>query len=146
MGKNNSGFTLIELLIVIAIVGILTAVAIPYYMNHQIKAKLTEVSNSMAVVQSAVTAYYQSSEGSWPNCPTVNEIRNSLGVGLESISRISAMSVTNGVITAIISGDIHPTVTGKTLTLTPRDGGDGSISWSWGWSADFPYHLRPKGN
>jgi len=144
MKHPSSGFTLIELLVVIAIIGILSAVAIPYYMNHQIKAKLTEVENAMAVLKNAVSAYRQDLE-SWPTCPTIVEVRNSLGVGLGSIDRILTVSVGNGVITVVVQ-NIHPTVDGETLTLTPNLNIDGSCSWTWGWSPGFPTHLRPKGN
>ena len=143
MSNPKSGFTLIELLIVIAIIGILAAVAIPYYQLHIIKARLTEVGNAMAVVQSAVSSYHQDSEGSWPNCPTIYEIRTSLGIGLGSIARISGMTIVNGVIIATIQG-VDPLVDNKILTLTPNANGDGSIGWAWGWSPDFPVYLRPK--
>jgi type IV pilus assembly protein PilA len=142
--KNfNLGFTLIELLVVIAIIGILAAVAMVYYSNYIIKAKLAEVENAMAVVGSAVSAYHHDNEDSWPDCPSINEVRNSLGVGLGSVSRISALSIVNGTITATIQ-NIHPTVDGKQITLTPTLMADGSISWTWGWSADFHSHLKHK--
>jgi type IV pilus assembly protein PilA len=141
--NNKSGFTLIELLIVIAIIGILAAVAIPFMHGHIIHARLTEVENAMATVKSSVTAYYQDSEGFWPNCATINEIRNSLGVGLGSITRISQMTIVNGVITATVQ-NIDPIVDGEALMLTPVVPGDGSVRWTWGASLNFPVHLRPK--
>ena len=145
MKNSNQGFTLIELLIVIAIIGILASVAIPYYQGYMIRARLVEVENTMAIVKSAVSAYRQEKETSWPDCPTINEIQNSLGVGLGAISRISLLSVDKdtGAITATVQ-NVHTMVDGKTITLTPRPAGDGSFSWTWGWSDGFPIHLRPK--
>jgi type IV pilus assembly protein PilA len=146
MSNPKSGFTLVELSIVICIIGILAAVAMPYYHGHIIRARLTEVENAMTVLKSAVTAYRQDKEGtSWPDCPSINEIRTSLGVGLLSVTRVSSVSVSsvNGMISVIVD-NIDPLVDNKTLTLTPNDLGDGSISWAWGWSPDFPMHLRPK--
>jgi len=137
------GFTLIELLIVIAIIGILAAVALPYYQGHRIKAQLTEVEHGMMVLKSAVTSYHQETD-TWPDCPTINEVRNSLGVGIEALSRISGISIVNGIIKVTIQ-NIHPMVDTQTLSLIPdANYGDDSISWKWGWSADFPVHLRPK--
>ena len=143
MRNKGSGFTLIELLIVIAIIGILASVALPFYHGYITKARLTEVENTMAVLKSAVSTYHQDNEGSWPNCPTITEIRNSLGIGLMSITRASGVVITNGVITVTIQ-NIDPLVDGKDLILTPSSVGDGSVNWSWGWSGNFPIHLRPK--
>lgn len=144
MKNSKAGFTLIELLVVIAIIGILAAVALPMYRGYTIMAKLSEVENAMSTVASGTTAYYYD-QNSWPSCPTINEVGNSLGVALGAISRISLLSVSNadGMITASIQ-DIHPMVDGRTLTLTPSTSSDGSITWNWGWSLDFPPQFRPK--
>lgn len=144
MKNSNKGFTLIELLIVIAIVGILAAVALPYYEGHKIKAKLTEVMNGISTVASAVSAYYHDN-GTFPNCPTINEVKNSLGVSFNAVTRISEISIQDGIITAYIT-QIHPMVNDKYLTLSPSLSSDGSIKWIWGWSSDFPVQFRPKGD
>jgi len=145
-----NGFTLIEMLIVIAIVGILAAVALPLFQMHAIRARMTEVTNGMSNVASAVAAYYQetSSEGgagTWPNCGNIAAIQTTLGVGLGSITRIQVMTINggNGVITVTVQ-NINPVVDGKTLSLTPNVAIDSSITWQWGTSSDFPDYLRPK--
>ena len=145
MKNINHGFTLLELLVVIAIIGILSAVAIPYYQGYIIRARLVEVEHTMAELKGAVSSYRQENENSWPDCPTITEIRNSLGFGLGAVSRISKLSINSntGVITATVD-NVHTMVNGKTITLTPTRKDDGSFSWSWGWSANFPMQFRPK--
>jgi type IV pilus assembly protein PilA len=58
--KNKKGFTLIELMIVVAIVGILAAIAIPAYLDYTVKSKLTEVSAAMDALAQAASEYHAS--------------------------------------------------------------------------------------
>ncbi len=142
MLRREKGFTLIELLIVIAIIGILAAIAIPMYKTQTIKAKLTEVTNGMSNVASAVAAYMQES-GGWPSASTKALIQSSLGVSTAALSRIDTMDVTAGVITAVVT-NIDATVNGSNLVMRPTSNADGSIQWDWGTTNNMPPAYVPK--
>jgi type IV pilus assembly protein PilA len=139
--KQVEGFTLIELLIVIAIIGILAAIAIPIYKQHTARARLVEVTNSMSHIASAVATYYQENS-IFPSGLDKPAIRTSLGVSLEAVSRITAASVTNGLISVTI-GNVTADVDGSTLTLSPRIASDDSIAWAWGGTIKDAYLPKP---
>jgi len=146
--RRSKGFTLIERLIVIAIIGIFAAVAIPIYRVQTIRAKLTEVTNSIRYVATALNnfASERSVDGStvvWPDCPDVTTIQTSLGVGLGGIGRIGSLRVdqTTGMIEATISR-IDPVVDGLTISLTPTLEANNSITWVWG--GTVPSGYGPK--
>ena len=147
--KWHKGFTLIELMIVVAIIGILAAVAIPMYKTQVIRAKMVEAVNIARYIAEAVGLYRQEAyahgmPGSWPDCPDIDAIRNSLGLGIP-VTRISGAKIdqATGEIELTLS-NIDGSVNGQTLTLKPTASADpdGSISWEWGGTIRPAYMPR----
>lgn len=133
MQQMQKGFTLIELMIVVAIIGILAAVAIPAYQNYTLKARFSEVVNSTAPIKTAVELCVQSGNcvsGTDISVPATGsraavEVPNDVGAqGAVTSVTIS----TAGVITAtpVAANGI---VAGDTYTLTPTRSATGGVTW-----------------
>ena len=142
--RSRKGFTLIELMVVVAIIGILAAIAIPMYRTQQIKSKMTEGTRAVSTVASAIGDYYQDEDAWPPACAAVGAIDNTLGVGISTARYISAMSTdASGAITVTYMG-IATGVNGNSLILTPSIGANGAVEWAWTGSAGMAQKYIPK--
>ncbi|HGH6709733.1 TPA: pilin, partial [Neisseria meningitidis] len=125
MNTLQKGFTLIELMIVIAIVGILAAVALPAYQDYTARAQVSEAILLAEGQKSAVTEYYLN-HGIWP------ANNNSAGVASSSTIKgkyVEKVEVAKGVITAtMLSTGVNNEIKGKKLSLWAKRQ-DGSVKW-----------------
>ena len=142
--RNSKGFTLIELLIVIAIVGILAAIAIPQYMGYTRKTKVSEVVHSMGAVKNALIAYY-TEKGVGPTALADSSAVSSI-LGVTPATRYVTSFATNDcstgigtgspcTITATFNGTIYSGFNGSTITL----GTENFSQFTWGGNMEAQY-------
>ncbi|ENX1472172.1 prepilin-type N-terminal cleavage/methylation domain-containing protein, partial [Neisseria gonorrhoeae] len=125
MNTLQKGFTLIELMIVIAIVGILAAVALPAYQDYTARAQVSEAILLAEGQKSAVTEYYLNN-GKWPADNGAAGVANPTEIKGKYVKEVE---VKNGVVTAEMKSDgVNKEIKGKRLSLWAKRQA-GSVKW-----------------
>jgi len=139
--RKQAGFTLIELMIVVAIIGILAAIAIPAYTDYTVRAQVTEGLNMAALAKTPIMDAFlnngeapldRSEAGMTPNpADTAGKY-------------VTSVAVNNGVLSVTYGFEANAIIAGLTVTLTPYETANLGIVWRCG-SAPAPTGLQPMG-
>jgi len=126
MKKIQQGFTLIELMIVVAIIGILAAIAIPAYQDYTIRAQISEGMTLAAAAKAAVAESFANSGAA----PVDREEAGMTDTATDTSGNyVTEVEVTNGEITITYGNEANASILTEVLNLTPYESVDLSVVW-----------------
>jgi type IV pilus assembly protein PilA len=138
----QKGFTLIELMIVVAIIGILAAVAVPAYQDYIARAQMSEAVRLMGSSKTPLSEYF-ADKGTWPSLAE-DVMANTTGKYTKSIT-ISAADASAKTLTLEVlmkDADVNSSIKSRTMILSTRNGGKEWGCGSGGTTGDGPVDPR----
>ncbi len=126
--KKQSGFTLIELMIVVAIIGILAAIAIPAYQDYTIRSQVSEGLNLAAGAKTAMAEFYNN-KGSFPSANASAGLATAASISGKYVTSVD-VSATTGQIQITYGNQANSKINGDTLLLSAITSSGGSVEWT----------------
>jgi type IV pilus assembly protein PilA len=142
MNYLHKGFTLIELMIVVAIIGILAAVAIPAYQDYIARAQMSEAVSLTGSGKTPMAEYF-ADKGVWPSNAS-DVMGNTSGKYTQNITIIGSSATAPGTLTleaTMKNADVNTNLKSKTMTLSTPDGGKNWLCSAQGGAAVDPKYL-----
>jgi type IV pilus assembly protein PilA len=131
MKTLQKGFTLIELMIVVAIIGILAAIAIPAYQDYTIRAQVSEGLTLASDIKAGI-AEYAAQTGDWPADLVEAGLGSGAAAGDKSGRYVEELDVSNGTITITYGLDANSKIDQETLAIQPYVNENGDVVWKCG--------------
>lgn len=127
--QNQTGYTLVELMVVVAVIGILSAVAIPVYSDYRVKSRIGAALIAAASLRTAVGLCIHEAAGVATQCHTTAPGATTVVPAFTATPEVASASVASGTITLTLANGLADGVDGKTITITPTLKG-GAIHWT----------------
>ena len=144
MMKNvQKGFTLIELMIVVAIIGILAAIAIPAYQDYTIRAQVTEGMNLASALKASVGEQFAQT-GVWPADLVELGLVDAAGAAVEPSGKyVTGVAVEDGTIHITFGGQANTAIAASILSLKPMVSSNDDVVWLCGYNDGTGMAVAP---